>query len=71
MQRIPEIFKITSVHIQQKEQKPNELKLNNLHFEPSVDSEQTNGHSEYTPKNSTELLRFFPMVHVGNIPGNG
>ena len=71
MQRIPEIFKITGVHIQQKEQEPNELKSNILHFEPSVNSEQTNDHSEYTPKNSTELLRFFPMVNVGNIPGNG
>lgn len=71
MQRIPEIFKITRVHIQQKEQKPYELKSNILHFKPSVNSEQTNDHSQDTPKNSTELLCFFPMVHIGNIPGNG
>ena len=71
MQGIPEIFKITGVHIQQKEQKTNKLQFNILYFEPSVDSEKTNDHSEYTPKNSTELLRFSPVVNIGNISGNG
>lgn len=46
MQRIPEVFKIPSVHIQQKEQKPYELKLIILFFKPFVESEQTNDHSE-------------------------
>ena len=67
MQGIPEIFKITGVHIQQKEQKPNKLQFNILHFEPPIHSEKADDHSEYTPENSTELLRFFPVVNIGNI----